>query len=138
MFDQYKINGIQIQLVPNVTGNDANPVSTYYTLPNVHSIIDFDDDVAPAALTDMMQYPSYRRTRGHEVHKRYFRPAIAASVYKTASTTGTSQQFNKWLDCADTTIPHFGLKLWVDQTNSATSVTYQVYVRYYLSFKGVR
>lgn len=138
LFDQYKLNGIQIQFIPNITSNDMNPVSTYYELPNFHTIIDRDDEIAPANLNVMMQYPSYKRTRGHQVHTRYFRPSLAQTIFKTSSTTGTSQVGPKWLDCADPTIPHYGMKVWIDQTNSTTNIKYRVYTKYYLQFKGVR
>lgn len=138
LFDQYKLNAIEVTFIPNITSNDMNPVSTYYEMPNVHSIIDRDDDAAPGALTNLMQYPSYRRTRGHQVHKRYWKPALAQTIYKTGATTGTAQKGPMWLDLADTTIPHFGLKLYIDQTNASTNIKYSMYVKYFLQFKGIR
>jgi len=138
LFDQYRINAISFTMIPNVTGNDMNPVSTYYEMPNVHSVIDFDDDAAPAAVTELMQYPSYRRTRGTQIHTRYFKPCIAQTIYKTGATTGTSQRRAWWLDLADTTVPHFGLKIYIDVTNAATNIKYRIYVKYYLQCKGVR
>lgn len=138
LFDQYKLNKIEFTLVPNITSNDMNPVTTYYEMPNVHTIIDRDDDATPGALINLMQYPSYRRTRGHQVHKRVWVPSLAQTIYKTASTTGTAQKGPMWLDLADTTLPHFGLKLYIDQTNAATNIKYRLYIKYWLQFKGVR
>lgn len=138
LFDQYKLNKVEFTLIPNITSNDMNPVSTYYEMPNVHTVIDRDDDSAITSLTSLMQYPSYRRTRGHQVHKRTFVPALAQTIFKTASTTGTAQKAPMWLDLTDTTVPHFGLKLFIDQTNASTNIKYRLYIKYWLQFKGVR
>lgn len=137
LFDQYRIVGVEVQLIPNVTGSDANPLSTVVLLPNVHTVIDYDDDSTVGTLTTLMKYPSYRRTRGNQVHKRFLRPAAQIEVYKTAGTMGTSAKWGQWLDCGDSTIPLFGMKYYVDATNSATTIAYQVYFKYYLEFKGV-
>jgi len=140
LYDQYRINKIKVVLVPALTGLDGNPQSTSYYMPNFHSILDYDDSNAPTALSQLMEHPNYRRTRGQRDHKRYFTPAVAAEIYQSGVSTSYSQKFKQWLDLASTSVPHYGLKYCVDVGNPAggTQWAWRQYVTFYFSCKGVR
>lgn len=134
LFDQYRINGISIRLVPNFTGSDLNPAGSVVAVPNIWSIIDYDDSVSPANLNEMLQYPNCKMTRGQSIHKRYFRPSCLLDV--AGITTGV--KFKQWINMANTNIPHYGFKYHIDQLNTGPVGTWRVFVTYFFSCKGVR
>jgi len=134
LFDEYRINGIKIQLIPNFTGADLNPTTSAVSVPNIWSIIDHDDSTSPANLEELLQYPNCRMTRGSRTHTRFFRPSCLIDV--AGITTGV--KFKQWINLANTNIPHYGFKYFIDQMNTGPVGTWRVFVTYYFSCKGVR
>lgn len=136
LFDLYRFNKIVVRFVPSFTGSDMNPATTSWAIPTFYSAIDHDDAVTPANLDVLMQYPSLRLTRGNRIHTRIFTPAVSTDIF-TGTTEGSSPKFKAWLNCADATVPHYGLKFYIDQPPS-TYGKYQCFVTVYMSMKGVR
>lgn len=163
IYDMYRINKIKVTLVPNWTQMDAGFVPTSGNwafnnsqffgqgMPNVHSVIDYDNvGMAGYDVTDLMQYTTYKRTRGHQEHTRYFTPAIQmgsqVAVNSGTASTATVQKFKPWLDF-QTDVPHYGVKLIVDEFShiyaNGTDVPnpnlfYRIYATFYFQCKGVR
>lgn len=136
LFDLYRLNYVVMKFVPNWTGNDNNPVTTAWSAPNFHSVIDHDDSTNPTSIDYMLQYPSHQMTQGHKIHIRKFRPSVLAQMY-TGATDSTCPKYKQWLNCADASTPHYGLKVYIDAPNT-TCGAYRVFVTVYLSCKGVR
>lgn len=136
LWDQYRINKIKLEFIPAIT--EVNQATSNY-MPNLHTVMDYDDANAPSALTEMMQYPGYRRTPGNRMHKRYFTPAVSMEVYRSAISTGYSTRFKQWLDFGNTDVPHYGVKLCADgYAASGQQWAWNVYATFYFSCKGVR
>lgn len=135
LFDQYRINKIKLQLIPNFTGSDLNPTSSVVALPNIWSVIDYDDNTSPANLNDLLQYPNVRMTRGQRIHTRYWTPAVGTDVGGVASA---SQKYKQWIDMSTTSIEHYGFKYFIDQLNTGPVGTWRVFATFYFSCKGVR
>jgi len=133
LFDEYRMNAIRISLIPNFTGSDINPYTTAQSLPNIWSIIDHNDSVAPSTLNELLQYPNCKMTRGNSIHTRVFKPSCLTDV--AAITSGV--KYKQWINIADSNIPHYGFKYFVDQTQNNIG-TWRVFVTYYFSCKGVR
>lgn len=134
LFDQYKINAIKWMAVPNFTGSDLNPSSTTQSIPNMWSVIDHDDAIDPANLNEMLQYPGVKMTRGQQIHSRYFKPSVLADI---AGIVATNVKYQQWLNLANITIPHYGVKYYVDQTQANVG-SWRTYITLYFSCKGVR
>lgn len=140
LFDQYRIMAAKVEFVPVFTGNDTNPLTSVLYMPNVHSVIDYTESNTPGTLSELMQYSNYKRTRGNSIHKRYLKPAIAASNYETLAASSYTPKWGQWVttESGDAATPFFGLKYWIDSTNSTTAVTYKVYVKLYFQCKSVK
>jgi len=134
LFDQYRINLIKVQFVPNFTGGDLNPAATFQTIPNLHTVIDHDDAATPGSLNVLLQYTSMKMTRGSQTHTRLIKPTTLANI---GGVNNVGHRYKTWIDMTQTTIPHFGLKYWIDQSNG-TSGTFRSYITYYFSCSGVR
>lgn len=134
LFDEYRINKMVVKFVPNYTGSDMNPNATFNSLPNIYSIIDYDDASTPANLDELLQYPNMRMTRSNQIHTRVFTPKVSLDVNGVAGTAAKAKQ---WLDCNQTTIPHYGMKYWIDAAGVSTG-TYRIFITMYFSCRGVR
>lgn len=142
LYDQYKITGIAIEFRPTFSGLDLNfsANSANGTLiPDIRSVVDLDDDTPIANENELLQYQNIKWTRGTKVHRRYFKPKFATEIFRTALTTGYRPS-QGYLDTSYPEIPHYGFKVWIDDTaaTEASAWLYRVYVTYYVKFKGVK
>lgn len=181
LYDLFRVNKLKVMIVPNFTGLDGGniPVSTetwhqgnaglnatgpfkqVYWLdgaPNIHSVVDYDSISLIDNIPDLMQYSTYRMTRGTRMHSRYWTPAVIMGTESecdpdgTVARTPTTQKFRPWLDTATgVCVPHYGLKLAIDKgpmiqtilgnhvdQSPVSEVKCRVYVTAYFECKGVR
>jgi hypothetical protein len=128
VFDNYKIDLLEVWLVPNIT--EAYPgngeVGQYSTC------VDLDDSVTPASyntVSDHQQSVTSSVLAGH--HHRW-QPRFATSAYSGAFTSfGTSMG---WLDSASPNVQHYGIKF--SSTPTTTVVSYSIVVRATFSFRA--
>lgn len=138
LFDRYRINAVKLTIVPLVTSNDVNPATTLFTLPNVHTAIDYNDNSNPGSMNELMQYSNYRCTRANKVHSRYFKPSVLQSNYETAVATAYTPAWKRWLTCDDPVTPHYCLKYGLDTPNGNIDLAFRVYAKYYFQCKDLR
>lgn len=168
LYDQYRINGIKYSIVPNWTALDLSQIpigaggeppssgwkNTYADtgLPNIHSVIDYDNTDMPGYTTaSMMQYATYKRTRGHREHHRYWKPAITSGEYASDTVGGTAfagVKWKQWLDITHRDIPHYGIKVLMDpfpigldtfyDFSARPEIFVRIYVTFYFECRGVR
>jgi len=141
LFDSYRIVGVKMKMVPafNVdTARDSIAAVGNTQIPNVHTVLDYDDNTALSAVTDYMQYDTYRMTRGFKTISRFVRPKLQAAANVGGATTLALQESGKrWIDCQQNGVLYFGIKTGVESSGTA-GLIYQVYFTYYLQFKSVR
>lgn len=125
----YKIKAVKVTLIPKHTEVGLGTT----TQANMWSTIDYDDINVPTSLDEMLQVQNLHRSRMNYTHSRYFRPTVRIDG---ENSTFKMPQRNKWIDMANATVPHYGLKFWFDAR--PTAVTYDVQIKYYLAFKNVR
>lgn len=149
LYDQYCIKGIKLSFVPS--GN-SYITSTVSGIPQAvgfsrfHSVIDYDDSSVPANENELLQYHTLKTTQGTRQHSRYFKPKVQFTVTDNdvlGTTANAAPRSNVWLDCANPTVDHLGLKVWCAAplntgALASTSITYSVYATMYLAFKNVR
>lgn len=134
LFDQYKIKKVVFSLIPKISeASLALGATNNSALVNLHSAIDHDDSTAPTSINQLCQYESYKTTRGHNVHTRVLVPKIELSNGASTSTPKAYQ----WIDTADATVPHYGVKLWIPFITASTIVYYDLKVTMYFDCKGV-
>lgn len=140
LFDQYRINGIKIQLIPR--GNSSDIGTSSASPPTgqsvgVFSIIDYDDINVLTSFTQAVQYQNLKMTRSHQIHSRYFKPRIANSVYNGAAGVVNAGSVRGWIDCDNPSVPHMGVKMVLQQSPNLAQ-TFDLKIDYYLAFKNVR
>lgn len=132
LFDMYRINGVKVTLMPR--GNSAE-VGTNQGLVKLFSVIDYDDNIAPAALTEVLQYESLKTTNTSRDHKRYIKPKLSRVLYQPGAVNAYGAS-NGWIDCTNPQVPHYGMK-YVLQQLPAGAQSYDCKITFYLAFKNV-
>lgn len=143
LFDQYKITGAKITFSP--VGNNAlisplSGVNSSFGFGRVLTAIDFDDSTTPAGENEMMQYQSCKITNPMKTHTRYLSPKVLAAIYQSSVSTSYESRKAPWIDVGNPSVPHYGLKLWINAPLSTVkaSITYNVYLTLYFGCKNVR
>lgn len=161
LYDMYKINAVKIKFIPRYNSNlvfiqspredggantdlniDAGGTNlssgSNWGLPELITVIDFDDDTNVSSPSELYQYANMKRTLCSREHGRYFVPRIKVD----SSNTGLSMR-KQWLDCDNSGVKHYGIKGCV--TNVPTfpgpgSAEFRIdlEVTYYMSFKNTR
>lgn len=142
LFDQYKINKITIKFIPMtmVNGFERSDVASVTNPGMMGTVIDFDDANTLSNINAYEEYQNFRYQSAvsMKTHSRTFRPHIAMAAYQ-GTFAGFTNVPSKWIDCANATVQHYGVKFYMDVYASAnTAQAYQVFATYYLSFKNVR
>lgn len=146
LYDQYRINAISFRAVPKAsqfqggTSGSANPLG----YGQVISVIDYDDSTTPVTKDSLMEYGSVKFTRSSSMHKRYFKPKILQRAQINAVTDGNVSAKATWIDTLNPDVQHYGIKLFIDAptvpnvATDSSSISYDLYAVYYMTFKNTR
>lgn len=138
LYDQYRIKGVQLTFF----WSDDQASYNINTSANARSqwmvLADYDDATALTA-GDALEYPNVKILNTTGKYKMFIRPRPALAAYSGAFTSYAQAPKNQWLDCGSTGIQHYGIKM-VLPTGGATGYTpvLNVYVKYYIQFRGIR
>jgi hypothetical protein len=134
IFDQYCIEEIEMWIIPttNTTGNAAG--FDGYT---ISSVIDYDDDSTSAVTSASLQ--SYQNcvmsTRSEGVYRRW-KPHIQSTLNNSSNAqVGALNIPATWIDAAQPTIKHYGMKL--VQTATTTTSVVGLRARFHVAFRNV-
>lgn len=144
LYDQYCITKIVLRLIPMTNVNNVQPL-TGASLGNpglIASVIDTDDGTAPTALSQLEQYQSYKSQPviSQRTHTRIFVPGVDLTAIQTggAAVNAMNKKY-QWIDCAHSSIAHFGMKIYLDAyANANAPASYQVQGFAYIKFRNVR
>lgn len=137
LFDQYRIDGVDVSLSPGFNANnlaDSGYVNTgtgaytgaafweAYGIPCIGAATDLDD-VGNTVITDLQQYDTFRYVKlgqaGAPILVRKFRPRPAIQYYNTAISAAYGTGDNgPFIDCSSASCPHYGLKMALDAGNA--------------------
>lgn len=118
LFDQYKILRYSLDIVPRYTSWDLNTANP--ALPTIYWVYDQDDSTVPTAASQIMEHPKVRYRRlDKPVRITVLRPCIADEIYNTAVTTGYAPRKAPWIDLASPSIPHYGIKYFIQGAPNA-------------------
>lgn len=137
LFDLYRINKILVRFVPNHNSSDVAGTGSAQ-ISNFHSVLDYNDATAPTSLDQMYEYQNWKFTRGTSIHQRLWRPTTFDMVAVSGGSSSANPQWRQWLSTSVTNIPHFGLKVGIEQSVLNTDTTWVPYVSVYLSCKSVK
>lgn len=136
LFDRFTIKKVDyrwyIEQDPNNQTTKRFPILSW-----AHS---FTTAGSPSALTDIQQYPSYRKVMFNEdkpMTRMYsIRPSTLGVAYVSGVASSYKAQWGVFLDTADPGAPHYGLKIWVD--NLQAGVTLNCEATYHVQLRGIK
>lgn len=140
LYDQYCIKKIVWKVIPKITQNEINSGSANNNdLPNIHSVLDYDDETAPTSIAQLCEYQNHKMTRGNMIHTRVIVPKVELATNTSGGVTSINlPKSYQWIDCDVTNINHRGIKVVIPPPLTAgTQLTYDVQVTYYFSCKNV-
>jgi len=126
LFDQYKINQVEVWVLPLVT----TTVNASYA-----TVLDFDDGNNLTTYAQALDYTNVQETMISQGQRRKFIPHVAVATYN-GSFAGYANEKSPWLDMSSTSIQHYGLKIAAQQSSAA--ITINVTYRLHCSFRNLR
>lgn len=136
LFDRFTIKKVDYRWYIEQDPNNQ----TVKKFPIVSWAHSFTTVTAPTALTDIQQYPSYRKVMFREdrpMTKLYsIRPAISQVNYLSGVSSGYVAKWNEFVNTSDSGTPFYGLKIWYD--NLQTGVTLNLECTFHIQLRGIK
>lgn len=121
LFDRYRITYIKLYCYLKVTP-DANTTPATASYPRIYWANDFDDSTDPANLDELFQYTKLKSAMlsPHRPVVIKLRPAVLYQVFNNL-TNAQTPKWRQWVDMATTGVPHYGVKLGIENWFSPTT-----------------
>lgn len=134
IFDQYRITHAKWTFTNVGSASNAAMEAT----PFIYFAADFDDQNVPPnkqALLNMDNVKKMSLTPGKMVNVNV-KPRLATSLYNSGLSAGYGvAPQGTWVDCANTTIPHYGIKYCIDNMLNE-HYTIDMEVAIWIEFRG--
>lgn len=147
LYDQYRIcmvvAYIHLQSNPDAQAqlNNSAVLTSANFFPKVWYCADRDDANTPT-LQEMKEHRGVkcRVLRPNSFVKVTLKPTVLNQTYGTALTTGYEPKYNQFVDMANTSIQHYGLKCLFDCEGVAPNTEFRVVIdyKYYIQCKDPR
>jgi len=143
LFDQYRIEEIQLRFRSRSPGLFvANSSSPNYSCPQLMAVVDRDDNTAPSTLLELQQYDNCQQISTQDSLDIILKPSVTPSVFSGGAFSGYSveESGDLWLDVANASIPHYGVKVGLSSLVATSTQRYDwdVYAIYKISFLNLR
>jgi hypothetical protein len=166
MFQRYKINAVVCEFTPiactelvNIPTNTLpTPPFTTIQVPFLYTFVDPNETAFPVPpsgsnLNDenikyMLQHKNCNRVKANKKHTVMLRPSILNIAYQDADSSqpqginfGYTSSKAPWIELNEknsTTFKHFGLKVLLSNASPPGRWNYNINMKYYVSFNGVR
>jgi hypothetical protein len=127
-FDEYRIVQAEIWFV--MTASASNGAMSA-------SAVDLDSAAAPSSLQGLIAKPGscVSLIASGQGHYHRFTPRVAVATYSGAFTSYSEAAPLAWIDCASSSVQHYGAKFALD-TDSAAH-TCDIIVRAIVEFRGI-
>lgn len=126
LFDQYRLTQVEFWTFPTVSSGAINGL--------YKSVVDYDNASNLSSLANADEYQNVHVTTFGSGHYRRLTPHAATALY-----AGTFASFGNvaspWIDCANPTVQHYGIKLVADVTTGGT-FSFDVLTKYYFEFRN--
>ncbi len=131
VFDQYRVVLLELWAQPgfNTIAETASDSAIWATG------VDFDNAANPSTANEVVLKAGAIVTPLAAGHYHKWRPQVATAVYNGAFTGYADHDDQPWLDCANTNIQLYGMKLYADVTNNVIPIKY--FVRFTVEFRGI-
>lgn len=149
LFDDYKISGVKVKIHWHNNNSLAQP--GWGERPSVLYAVDDDDAALPSTESVLRQKNNVKQFTfgGNKPLTLYIKPRASTALYSAGSSTAYTgygpASRGQWIDCASSSVEHYGLKMWFrninfgDGTeNQAPPCHFRVETTFYLKYKGVQ
>lgn len=139
LFDQYRIDKVVIKLLPRATivstlGSAMAQAPSYFLVA-----VDHDDANTPATEAELRQYDNCKIVPATSSIKSFtVKPKIATAAFGGGVFTSYLNSKASWIDIASTGVEHYGFKIILPPSSTASSFAFEIMCDYYLSFKNAR
>lgn len=137
LFDNYRVNKVVWKFKPSYSVYPpSTTVAAGQALPQIVEIVDFDDSVVLSTTDAYLQYDTLKIRHGLHPWSRKYTPACLVDI---GGIGNAGIRFKQWLDIADNSIDHYGLKIQFTPI-AGTQTTWQceVWETIYFSCRRVR
>lgn len=124
IFDQYRIKEVLLRIKSrNNAVSVFNTASPNGAVPTAYIVRDLDDATALGSVADALEYDTVQTFNGEEDCVVRLDPAVTPSVFGGGVFAGYAVKHSDelWLDMANTTIPHYGVKIEVGGLTASTT-----------------
>jgi len=138
VFDQYKIDKVDLRFVPNQT-NQGMVASAALYRSRLYTAFDPNDATVPSTLNELIQYQNCSQTPYLEEYKRTVYPRLAVNSSDEEGTV-TLNPANSWCQTSQKDVDWYGLKIGASANgNSAPTVqSWLILAKFYFSFKNIK
>lgn len=133
LYDEYKIMKVVLSFYPV---RATQVYTATLTIPVFICAVDHDDSTAPTNITTLLQYPGCRIKSSRNQFSVTIKPKVASAVYNGVTDAYSAK--SQYVDCTYGSVPHYGFKYAIGSAGVASSVSYDIYAKYYVAFRGVR
>ena len=139
VFDQYKIDKVDLRFVPNGNTNALIPGGPQQARARLYTAFDANDATVPSTLNEVLQYQNCSQTPYLEEYKRTVYPRLAVNSSDEEGTV-TLGPANSWCQTAQKDVDWYGLKIGVSASGNLanTTQTWLVLAKFYFSFKNIK
>jgi len=132
LFDQYRIVGVEVLIVPQ---SNFIAAAATATAGMMHSVVDYDDATPLANEQNALDYQNCLTSSASDGHFRKFVPHAAVAAYSGAFTSFTNVE-SPWIDAAYPSVQHYGLK--VVNTTASVATELLIYATLFTEWRNVR
>lgn len=137
LFDFYRINKIVVQyFLERDPGAQAAATSI---IPKLYHVVDNDDNVIPSNLNELREHAKCKVTvmSPYRPVTIVWRPSTLQLTFRNAVNSTFTPRWKQWIDFANTDVPHYGLKVGIDDLTN-TSYVVRVLGTFYFSCRTTR
>lgn len=139
LYDSYRIMSVKYTFFPLANSHDMAGLDStlnYGQMQPLFYVIDYDD-ATPYNINQMFQCAGMKSVQYGKRFAIKFRPHVNTDVSTPISLSRQSVK-SPWLDIANTTTQHFGVKFHIDDCHIGTNNLYVVHTECCVEFRGQR
>lgn len=139
IYDQYRIVKCKFNFFPLANVNDMSGLDSITNPARIRPLyyaVDLDDSTNPT-LPFMFERANLKQINYGKSFSISWRPHVNVDVSSAGGLTKQSVA-SPWLDTAQTTTEHYGLKLFIEDLGVGTNDIYTITTEFYIEFKGTR
>jgi len=132
VFDQYRIDEIEIWIIPHLTNNNSNTGNPGL----LTTVVDYDDATALTTVAAAMAYANALTSNSCAGHYHRFTPHCANALYGGSVFTSFGNMSKNWIDTSSPGVQFFGFKTaWLQSSSVETA---DMVVRFHVSLRNAR